>query len=321
MKILSKTGNEAFLSCHKTAFLCSRKTPEALTSVLERWVGGLSADSGCVMCGDQSPMEKLVFSLLLKKGIPAILVLAEAMPDRWDEDISDALAEGRLLVMTHCGPEVHRVCAKSAFDRNMLMLSVADETVVGYCTRGGNLERVLAGFDNVTYLMKASDPDVFGKAEVEKHYATVRNDNNFENNDSWSRRLKLRNGTVSVDFNSTGVETYMKITQSREARPGEYVRDKMFFSRFEFSDFYRAVGRILAAGSAQDAEAAGIVVRSASGDITFAFTDSDCGAAWSFTQSKDFKYMENRRHTVTVCADELSVFYGMLGEAVRHWRL
>lgn len=94
-----------------------------------------------------------MFSSLLERKIPAILVLAEAMHEQWSEPVSEALGSGRLLIITHCGPEVHTVCARSAFDRNALMMALADEIVVGYCSKGGNLERGLAGYSNVRYLV------------------------------------------------------------------------------------------------------------------------------------------------------------------------
>lgn len=85
------------------------------------------------------------------------MVLAEAMHEQWSEPVSAALGSGQLLIITHCGPEVHTVCARSAFDRNALMMALADEIVVGYCSKGGNLERGLAGYSNVRYLVGNQD--------------------------------------------------------------------------------------------------------------------------------------------------------------------
>lgn len=157
MEIRSKLGNENIMRLRKMAFFCSRKEPAGLQTAVDRWIGTLQSDKVCVMCGDQSPMEKHVFSSLLERKIPAILVLAEAMHEQWSEPVSEALGSGRLLIITHCGPEVHAVCAKSAFDRNALMMALADEIVVGYCSKGGNLERGLAGYGNVKYLVEKQD--------------------------------------------------------------------------------------------------------------------------------------------------------------------
>lgn len=153
MEIRSKLGNENIMQLRKTAFFCSRKEPSGLQTAVDRWIATLQQDKACVMCGDQSPMEKHVFSSLLERKIPVILVLAEAMHEQWSEPVSAALGSGQLLIITHCGPEVHTVCARSAFDRNALMMALADEIIVGYCSKGGNLERGLAGYSNVRYLV------------------------------------------------------------------------------------------------------------------------------------------------------------------------
>ena len=149
MKILSKLGNETLMQREKTAFLCSRKTPDGLEYLVGKWMLGLSQERDCVMCGNQSPMERAVFTTLLLRRIPTILCLAEAMPSRWGDDVRTALGDGRLLIVTHCDASVHGVTARSAFDRNVLMMSLAQKIVEGSCTKGGKLERALAGFDNV----------------------------------------------------------------------------------------------------------------------------------------------------------------------------
>lgn len=159
MEIRSKLGNENIMQMRKVAFFCSRKEPAGLKNAVDRWIDSLKSDKLCVMCGDQSSMEKHVFSSLLERKIPAILVLAEAMHEQWSEPVSAALGSGLLLIITHCGPEVHAVCAKSAFDRNALMMFLANEIVVGYCSKGGNLERGLAGYNNVKYLVGKQDKD------------------------------------------------------------------------------------------------------------------------------------------------------------------
>ncbi|MEF2620670.1 MAG: hypothetical protein U0M48_00795, partial [Xylanibacter rarus] len=153
MEIRSKLGNENIMQLRKIAFFCSRKEPFGLQAAVDRWIATLQPDKVCVMCGDQSPMEKHVFSSLLERKITAILVLAEAMHEQWSEPVSEALGSGRLLIITHCGLEVHTVCARSAFDRNALMMALADEIIVGYCSKGGNLERGLAGYSSVRYLV------------------------------------------------------------------------------------------------------------------------------------------------------------------------
>lgn len=192
MKILSRRGNEALMQRTKTAFICSRKTPDGLEYLVGKWLLGLKPEADCVMCGNQSPMERAVFTTLLQRKIPVILALAEAMPSRFGADIENALLEERLLVITHCEPSVHNVTARSAFDRNILMLSLAQKIVVGYCSKGGNLERALAGFDNVEYL-ENGQPWLKQSADGQKDVADGVGHNAKQNpvKVDWSRSIRF----------------------------------------------------------------------------------------------------------------------------------
>lgn len=97
-------------------------------------------------------MEQTVFSWLLQLKIPTVLVLAEALSETWSAEIEIALREQRLLIITHCEPNIHRITAQSAYDRNQLMISLADKIIIGYCTNGGNIEKQIKGLSNVIYL-------------------------------------------------------------------------------------------------------------------------------------------------------------------------
>lgn len=154
MEIIRQTGNTKLLSLHKTAFLCSRRMPEGTYPLIRSWVQTLSAERDCIICGNHSPMEQVVCSWLLQRKIPIVLVLAETFPPQWTPEQEEAFREQRLLVATRCDESVHRVSRQSAFDRNELMLSMADEIVVGYCSEGGNIEKQVYGLSNIHYLIK-----------------------------------------------------------------------------------------------------------------------------------------------------------------------
>ena len=215
----------------KTAFICSRKTPDGLEYLVGKWLLGLKPEADCVMCGNQSPMERAVFTTLLQRKIPVILALAEAMPSRFDADIENALLEERLLVITHCEPSVHNVTARSAFDRNILMLSLAQKIVVGYCSKGGNLERALAGFDNVEYL-ENGQPWLKQSADGQKDVADGVGHNAKQNpvKVDWSRSIRLFRGMIFLDFMTNGAEKIFKITYSRSLGDGKYSRDNVLNS-------------------------------------------------------------------------------------------
>lgn len=153
-KIRQMKGNAALLDTHKIAFLCSRYAPRVTSIVVEEWIKAMSDKNFCIVCGAQSPIERQLYNLLLDIGKPVILVKAETLSDDYTFEEIEAMKEGHLLIVTHCDENVHRVSSESAFDRNRLIVSMADSIVVGYCSSGGNLERLLQGKKDVTYLIE-----------------------------------------------------------------------------------------------------------------------------------------------------------------------
>lgn len=343
MEIRSKLGNENIMQLRKMAFFCSRKEPSGLQAAVDIWIATLQPDKVCVMCGDQSPMEKHVFSSLLERKIPAILVLAEAMHEQWSEPVSAALGSGRLLIITHCGPEVHTVCARSAFDRNALMMALADEIVVGYCSKGGNLERGLAGYSNVRYLVGNQDNRAKTKEPLPRQGGRSYNGRSFSANQNasnrfsqggralagqadngvgqWSRRLDLGYSTIFFDFNEAGKDVYIKLTQSTKSADGKYERNKIFMDRSEFRAFYDTIGYVTRTVERDEKLDRNIVVRSASGDISLNMVMSEGMKMCMMTQEKELLTMGHRRQTIGFCVTELSAFFDVVIDAARHWRI
>lgn len=144
----------------KTAFLCSRQIPGNKIEQVYNWANQLSPKENCIICGNHSPMEQAVFNILLDRKIPTILVLAEGMRNEWSEKITSALNSNRLLIITTCNENVHRVSYQSAYDRNNLILSLAAQIVIGYYTPKGNIDKQIAGKVNVTFLNRTEYPTV-----------------------------------------------------------------------------------------------------------------------------------------------------------------
>lgn len=70
--------------------------------------------------------------MLLEKKIPIILVLAESIKEEWPLPIKLALEEKRLLIVTACNDKVHRINHQSAYERNEIILSLANHIIIGY---------------------------------------------------------------------------------------------------------------------------------------------------------------------------------------------
>ena len=316
MKILNKLGNEALMKNKKTAFVCSRKVPDRLEYLVGKWILGLSPERDCVMCGNQSPMERAVFTVLLQRKIPTILMLAEAMHDNWGDDVRQSLAEGRLLIATHCDPNVHNVTARSAFDRNILMMSLASLIFVGYCTKGGKLERALAGFDNVEYLENGQPWLIMpeNKNPEPKGYQPEQTKLN-----AWSRRLRQDWGTMFFDFNDSGAETYFKITHSVSANEDYFSRQKLFFDFKELSSFRDAMAFIAEKTNAGEAVPPELTVESLSGDITFSLPTQEKSQLLTTTQDKAYNDGRHRINTIRLGIKELPEFIGYVEEALAEW--
>ena len=320
MKIQKMQGNEALLQRPKTAFLSSRGTAAGLETAVNKWVGSLNPDADCVMCGGQSPIEKLAFRLLLECKIPTILMLAEAMPAVFDAEVGCALASGRLLVATHCDDNVHSVTARSAFDRNMLMLSLAQNTVIGHCSKGGNLERVLAGFDNVSYLLgndlKTEKP-TFAQLEYAGGGARRADKSAYE---GFSRSLRTSKGVVYFDFNASGKDVFMKITQVFGCDSEAERREKIFLDRSELQAFCAAVDCLMSMEQSMDMVQTVPSVPSASGDIAIERVLDDASWAWKFTQRKDMKLMGTRINSLVIDHCNLAGFGKALGDMLGFWQ-
>lgn len=144
-------GNRALLERRKTAFLCSQTTPSSVFPVIQRWAEGLDADM-CIVCGNESEVERMVFSIVLRRGIPAILLLSEALNCHFSKKIQSAIEDGRLLVGTHCNDDVHFTTRQSAIDRNRIIIDLSDEVVVGFSSENGEVARSTCHLANVKYI-------------------------------------------------------------------------------------------------------------------------------------------------------------------------
>ncbi len=96
----------------------------------------------CVISGFHSRIEKDVLHYLLKGTQPIILALARGMMKKWPTEIREALDADRLLIITRYADSVTHASEETCYQRNRLMMELADEIVIGYASPGGNLGRV-----------------------------------------------------------------------------------------------------------------------------------------------------------------------------------
>jgi predicted Rossmann fold nucleotide-binding protein DprA/Smf involved in DNA uptake len=135
-------GNTELLKLPKTAFMCSRKIPASVVLKCYDWAIAQRDKGNCVISGFQSKIEKDVFHFLLQGKQPIILVLARGMKKRFEPELSKALSENRILIISPFPPEIIRPTTETAEKRNHMMLELSDEAVFGFISKGGSLEKV-----------------------------------------------------------------------------------------------------------------------------------------------------------------------------------
>jgi predicted Rossmann fold nucleotide-binding protein DprA/Smf involved in DNA uptake len=143
---LHTLGNLGLLDLHKVAFLSSRNCPASLISQARHWAIRQCEKGVCVISGFHSPIEKEVLSYLLQGSQPIILALACGIGNNFSAELQAPLAAGRLLALTRYAPTVTHPCEEKCYQRNRLMLELADEVVIGYASAGGKLEKLCGEF-------------------------------------------------------------------------------------------------------------------------------------------------------------------------------
>lgn len=138
---LHSLGNLELLDLHKVAFLCSRKFPEEAAVKSYRWADEQRERGVCVISGYHSPIERDVLRRLLKGSQPIIVALAKGLQNL-DAELSAPIQAGRLLVITRYADSVSHACEDKCFQRNRMMIGLADQIVIAHASAGGNLERL-----------------------------------------------------------------------------------------------------------------------------------------------------------------------------------
>jgi len=142
--IVSSLGNTELLKLRKTAFLCSREIPASVVLKCYDWAIEQRNLGNCVISGFHSKIEKDVFHYLLVGKQPIIMALARGMKNKIEPDLKTAINTGSLLIVTPFENSVKRVTAETAERRNRFMIELADEVVIGFASKGGMLERLVA---------------------------------------------------------------------------------------------------------------------------------------------------------------------------------
>lgn len=193
---LSYEGDASMLLCPLTTFLCSHRVPDGVTAAIHRWVMGLNTADSCVLCGNLSGQERYALRLLIERGIPVVLALAQSIPAnladlKFTTAEMEAFQTGRLLVVSPIlDATVSEATGKSSAARNRLMIALASRIVVGFMTENGNLAAQLLGRTDLEVLQANGQEQVKETDEQRRqHQATQM---------GWAIYRRLKEGNVAT---------------------------------------------------------------------------------------------------------------------------
>ena len=234
---LSYLGDASMLLCPMTSFLCSHRVPEGVADAIRQWVNGLDSANTCVVCGNLTGEERLVRRLLVERGIPVVLALANAIPDdiltlRLSSQEITAMQSGHMVIVSPVtDADVKDPSGKTSAARNLLMIAIATHIVVGFMTENGNLARQLLGVRNVTVLQS--------KGQNEVRETDVQRVKSNANRMGWTiyKRLKegrplLASDSSEEDISESSAEELMPWESASKANPVSSVEMRQLLAQY-----------------------------------------------------------------------------------------
>ena len=117
-------GNQELLKLRKTAFLASSTISSETVLQVYDWATEMRNRGECVVSGFSSKLEQDVLHFLLKGSQPIIIVLARRMYRIVPDDLKEALAQNRLLMISVSN--AIRQSRVTAMVRNRYVCEMAD---------------------------------------------------------------------------------------------------------------------------------------------------------------------------------------------------
>lgn len=139
-------GNEELLKLPKTAFLASSTISSETVLKVYDWATDMRSRGECVISGFSSKLEQDVLHFLLKGSQPIILVLARRMYKVIPQELQEALAQNRLLIVSVTNAT--RQSKDTAMVRNKWLCEMADRILFINVTEESSLYPLKLSFDN-----------------------------------------------------------------------------------------------------------------------------------------------------------------------------
>ena len=132
-------------------FLSSKHAPLTCYEFVFQWVESLN-QKDCAVCFNTSELEEEVLKALLVCHVPTILVVTGRFHDAYNVQIEQALEENRLLIIELQRDESRGEGATPRL-RNIYVINQVQHIVCGYINSNGSIFGLLAGLNNVQYLV------------------------------------------------------------------------------------------------------------------------------------------------------------------------
>lgn len=155
MHIKQTIGNIELWGREKTLFLTSRMAPLGCYEKVFRWVEEFDRGQ-CAVCFNTSELEEEVLKALLVCRVPTVLVVTGKFHNTYNVQIEEALKEDRLLVLVLQREESDGK-GYIARLRNQWVIGQVQHIVCGYINPNGSIFGLLAGRNDVTYLLDKAD--------------------------------------------------------------------------------------------------------------------------------------------------------------------
>lgn len=155
MRIARTIGNKELWEREKTLFLTSRMAPVGCYEKVFRWVEEFDREQ-CAVCFNTSELEEEVLKALLVCHVPTVLVVTGSFNDTYNVQIEQALKENRLLVLV-LQREESDGRGYIARLRNWWVIRQVQHIVCGYINPKGSIFGLIAGRNDVSYLLDKTD--------------------------------------------------------------------------------------------------------------------------------------------------------------------
>lgn len=125
------------------ALICSAKAPASVLLAVHDRAQQWRQGSQVIISGFHSPVEQEALTILLRGPAPVIYCPARGLLKHLKPDWREALAAGRLTILSPFPDTVRRATKETAVYRNRFVAALADAVLVAHAHPGGRTEQLV----------------------------------------------------------------------------------------------------------------------------------------------------------------------------------